>query len=432
LKSRLIVVLIVFSVIIGCDREKDPNELSSFEIKLTATTPVSTPPSPLPTDTVINDGFGVVVIPATVTPNITPDREVEVSSDPVQIMGSVKIDFPVQQFQSSILLIPDCRVENAPQASTSIYIGTVPMPTPTPSPDLSPPAQLSAGEVSVQRYVKTVYPSVATALGWATAVATAGAESLDDKQVLSLLHMESSRLEAVCEAVALISPTEETDAFHIQLFRVLLDRHAALSEVRDMGLSTGDDASYKISMLTNSLVNLEQISKDLEHLTETSGMEYPPPLTGLVFASIDLGLELLIPPGWQLTNVSNNLSLLAPPRMQGARLQDVGSHFRANGSEFVYSSLRNPSDFSDRTALDRIKRLMQPYGEFTTEIPSRIASLDGHVLEFVDLPSGVTSKVWVITLNGISKLFRVSCPANVIDSCTTEVMSMLDSAKIYE
>jgi hypothetical protein len=421
---RIIIVVFLISLIVGCNRSDDPVQPSDTTVSPTATTkPTATFALAVSTPTTVS---------STAAPTITPILDTEEVFDAAKVLGTLEIDVPVQPFHSTILALPPCRVENAPQTPTSGFLGTVPIPTPTPRPDSLPDVIVSADEIEVQRYIKTVYPSLATTLGWATAVVDVGIESLNNGEVLTLLYMESSRLEAVCKAVALISPTNAVETFHTDLFGVLLDRHAAFSDVRDKISSAEGDIDQTISALTQTLVALNQLDDDLEELARVSGLDYPPPLSGLVLSSTDLGLELLIPPGWQLTSVVGNLSLLAPPRMQGGGLQDVGAHFGANGSEFVYSNLRNPSDFDERAALDRVRRLFQPFGEFISETPTRVASLDGHMLEYVDQANDVTTSAWIVTTNGFSNIFRVQCPMDVIDSCVKDILPMLESAKLIE
>lgn len=428
----LVIVFLLLFAVVGCSQTSTSIETPvigepSRDIVRGSTPAAVSPP------TSDSDVFPTAVVDVRgVTPTSSPTRAADAVFDAAIVLGTLAIDIPIQSLRSTILTIPPCRVENAPKSPTSVFLGTVPLPTPTPDPDPTQNSLVSKDEIELQRYIKTMYPSLVTALGWAVAVEDIDIASLDGGAISTLLYMESSRLDAVCRAVALISPAQETENFHTELFSGLLERHAALGEVRTMNSSADGDLGRIMSTLSLSSETLENLNSDLEELADASGLVYPPPLSGLIFSSRDLGLELSIPPGWQVTDVIGNLSLLAPPRMQGGGVQDVGSHFGANGSEFKYSKLRNPSDFDERDALERIGRLLQPFGEFVSEAPDRIASQSAHVLEYLDRENELTTYVWVVTRDGFSHIFRVSCPADVIDGCVEDILPMLESTKLIE
>jgi len=432
--ARLIVLLFLLAAVLGCNRDDDPVDSTATRVPSRAAAPASATARVHPTAPGLDLTLTATAISGSVAPTLTPIPDHVDAFDAAMVLGQLMIDLPIQPYEHTIFAMPPCGVGNTPLTPDGIFLGTVPLPTPTPSPNSSSgaSASVSADEVAVQRYIKTVYPSLDTALGWARAVDDVDIESLDGRRIRALLHMESIRLDAVCRAVALIPETTAAEAFSADLANVLLFRHSALGDVRDITSSGNYDATQIVFALTRSLAKLEQLDDDLEVLADAYGLDYPPPLAGLILSNTDLGIELSIPPGWQLTGVTGKLSLLAPPRMQGGGLQDVGTQFGANGSSFAFSHLRNPSGFDERDALDRVERLLQPFGELISETRGKVASLDGHVLDYFDQEQGQSTKVWVVSGNGFSNIFRISCPADLIDLCVGDVLPMVSSATITE
>ena len=430
--TRLFIFLFLITAIVACKGADDPVEPTVTAVLPTATASATSTAPPHPTAPGSDLILAVTAVVGTATSTATPAPYTGETADVEPVVRRVMIDLPIRSYESTVLALPPCRVEGVPLTPSGIVLGTVPLPTPTPSPESSSDPTAGADVGVIQRYINTVYPSLDTALDWARAVGDVDIRSLDSGGVRSLIFMEASRLDAVCKAVGLISPAVQIEAFHSDFSGALLDRHSALGDVRDVTSSASFDAGQIISSLTQSLAALERVNGALEELAEASGLDYPPPLAGLVVDVPDLGIELMIPAGWQVTSVTGNLSLLAPLRMQGGGLQDVGSHFGAHGSEFVYSKLRNPSEFDENNALDRVERLLQSFGELKSETRVQVASLDGHVLDYVDHEQGQSTKVWVVSAHGFSNLFRVSCPTDRIDLCAGDVLPMISSATITE
>ncbi|NQW21557.1 MAG: hypothetical protein HQ477_12695 [Chloroflexi bacterium] len=303
------------------------------------------------------------------------------------------------------------------------------MPTPAPAANSVSMPNIGANRLLIEQYIKTIYPSLVTAVDWATVIDDVDFEVLKSGQILSLIRMESSRMSGVCDALALISPPTEVEIFHADFSEALLSRYSDLNVGRDLAVAAGTEITQISSSLSNSSTAIKKLDRELEELAINSGLNYPPLLAGVTLKSAGLEVELVVPPGWQVSGVFHNVSLLAPPRLQGGGLRDVGLQFDASGSEFVYSRLRNPSGYGDQDIIDRVARLMNSYGELQSTAGFDFASRDGYVLELIEGSQNIRTTVWVVSIDGWSRIFRVSCPEDVHEFCVEDIIPMIDSAK---